>query len=396
MQPKTNIQMDEKSFEILKRTIRNAAIPMRQKRENPKYKTELPEVVAIKLTNRCNLRCKHCYQWNEDGYHHQMDAAEQNLDIDVAIVERLFEDTKQAKSRLYLWGGEPMFHRRFGDILTMLEEDPREVTICSNGLLFDQYMEQMLRISEQLELLIAVEGFEKDHDLIRGKGSYNKVMKGIDQLLALRSEGRFHGRISVHCVINNANIYYLYDLMESFEQRGIDLVLLTFPWYIAQDTSLQMDDYFREHFDWLHHIEEGEKSSWHAFKYRIEPHHLPYLLEQLRKMNERVWHTRLRYQPGLEFDEIERFVTGEVMTSRCATDCLALATRIDVTPTGNISACKFFSEFTVGNLKEKSLMEIWNSAEYDRLRETINNGLTPACSKCNVLYLHGVSALKHI
>ena len=29
----------------------------------------LPEEIAFKLTNRCDLRCTHCYQWNDDGYH---------------------------------------------------------------------------------------------------------------------------------------------------------------------------------------------------------------------------------------------------------------------------------------------------------------------------------------
>ena len=39
------------------------------------------------------------------------------------------------------------------------------------------------------------------------------------------------------------------------------------------------------------------------------------------------------------------------MTARCATTCRVLHTRADITPTGNVSACKFFSEFSVGNLQ---------------------------------------------
>ncbi|MEK3723349.1 radical SAM/SPASM domain-containing protein [Paenibacillus sp. FSL H8-0034] len=397
MQPKTRTKMDQKSFEILKRTIRNIAVPIREKAHNPKYKTVLPEFVAIKLTNRCNLRCKHCYQWNESGYHHHMDTAEQNLDIDIKIIKQLLDDTKALQSRLYLWGGEPMFHHRFAEILDLLKEDARETTICTNGLLTEKFIDSINEISENLELLIALEGFEADHDLIRGKGSFKKTMETIDLLLEMREKGLFKGRISVHSVINNANIYYLYDLMESFEAKGIDLVLLTFPWYISNETSVKMDDYFSDHFDWLRPLDEHQRNSWHAFKYKIDTKHLDPLMEQLNKMNERIWETRLRYQPGLEFDEIKAFVTGDEMTSRCATDCLALATRIDVTPNGNISACKFFSEFSVGNLHEQSLTEIWNSEAYDKIRETINSGgLTPACSKCNVLYLHGVSSLKHI
>jgi molybdenum cofactor biosynthesis enzyme MoaA len=38
-----------------------------------------------------------------------------------------------------MWGGEPMFHQRFDEILDVLAEDRREMTFCTNGLLIDKY-----------------------------------------------------------------------------------------------------------------------------------------------------------------------------------------------------------------------------------------------------------------
>ncbi|RCW43486.1 radical SAM/SPASM domain-containing protein [Paenibacillus prosopidis] len=396
MQPTSKVKMDEKSFEILKRTIRNVVVPHRERKLDPAYKTVMPEVVAVKLTNRCNLRCKHCYQWNESGYHHDMEQAEQNLDIDTEVFRRMLEETRETKSRLYLWGGEPLFHRNIEDILLMLENDPRETTICTNAYLIEKYEEALCRISPNLELLIAIEGFEKEHDLLRGKGSFSKVMDQIDRLLLLRRQGIFHGKISVHSVINDSMIGRLYELMEFFEQKGIDLVLLCFPWYISHEATGEMDGFFREQFDWLKELEENQRSSWHAFKYHIDPDNVGSLMDDLKRINERMWQTRIRYQPGLDFDEIEGFVSGNAMTSRCATKCLALSTRADITPSGNVSACKFFSEFSVGNLHQQSLSDIWNSEAYDRIRRTLGEQLSPACSKCNVLYLHGSSSLAHI
>lgn len=73
----------------------------------------MPQTIGIKLTNRCNLRCTHCFEWNEEGSHHQMDKEEQTMDLAPDMLRQILRETKEAKSRLYMWGGEPMFHRRF-------------------------------------------------------------------------------------------------------------------------------------------------------------------------------------------------------------------------------------------------------------------------------------------
>ncbi|WP_168122395.1 radical SAM protein [Paenibacillus sp. HB172176] len=395
MQPRGKLKVDPESFDSLKRTVRNVVVTRRSRERDSLYRTDMPESIGIKLTNRCNLRCKHCYQWSETGYHQDMDKEQQNLDIDVELFKSILDETAEAKSRLYLWGGEPMFHRQFGEILKLLAADRRETVICTNGLLIDRHLDGLLALSKDLELLLAIEGFEREHDLIRGKGSFAKTMEQIKRLTELRAQGIFHGVLSVHCVIHDGMIGRLPELMAFFEESGIDFVLLCFPWYISEEASREMDRYFSESFDWLMDIQD-RKCNWHGFKYQINPERVPALLEDLKQIKSRSWKTRIRFQPGLEPDEIESFVRGQVMNVRCADTCLALSTRVDILPDGNASACKFFSEFTVGNLHESGLRELWHSEEYDRIRGKINTELTPACSKCSVLYLTSSANLKHI
>ncbi|GIO13161.1 radical SAM protein [Cohnella xylanilytica] len=390
MQPKSNVMLEEDDYELVKRTIRNVAVPYRESFKNPRYKTPLPESVGVKLTNRCNLRCIHCFEWNEEGYHQQMDREEQNKDLDIELFRKILNETSHVKSRLYLWGGEPMIHRQFGEIMAMMQEDPRETTICTNGLLIDRFLQPILDYSPHLELLFGIEGLEKEHDLIRGKGTFKKTIQQMDRLIELREQGQYQGRISVHTVINDDMIPKLYDLLEWFESKKLDLVILCFPWYISKETSLKMDDYFASKFGWLRKLEEKHIASWHAFKYQMNPDHSEALVEQLKRINDRMWNIRIRYQPGLDYDEIRQFLHGDEMQSRCSSKCLAIATRMDVGPTGEVTACKFFNEFKVGNLKESSISEVWDSDDYDRIREIINvEGLTPVCSKCSLLYLHG-------
>ena len=47
---------------------------------------ELPDIVGIKITNNCNLRCKHCYEWGEKGFHWNMNKYEQQQDIRYRII----------------------------------------------------------------------------------------------------------------------------------------------------------------------------------------------------------------------------------------------------------------------------------------------------------------------
>ncbi|NOU64055.1 radical SAM protein [Paenibacillus sp. LMG 31461] len=395
MQPTSKLKVDKELFDSLKRTVRNVVVARKGREMDSLYKTDMPESIGIKITNRCNLRCKHCYQWSETGYHHDMDDEQQNLDIDVQIIKNILDETRDAKSRLYLWGGEPMFHRKFSEILALVAADRRETLICTNGLLIDKHMDGLLALGKDLELLFAIEGFEREHDLIRGKGSFGKTMEQIQKLTELREQGVFKGGISVHCVIHDYMIGRLPELMAFFEESGIDFVLLCFPWFISDEASQEMDQYFNANFNWLTDISD-RKCNWHGFKYQINPNNVPALLEDLKLIKSRSWTTRIRFQPGLEPDEIESFVRGQVMNVRCADKCLALSTRVDVLPDGSASACKFFSEFTVGNLNNSGLRELWHSDQYDRIRGKINTELTPACSKCSVLYLTSSANLKHI
>ena len=68
----------------------------------------VPDEIAFKLTNRCNLRCTHCYQWSPHGHHQDLAAAEQQRDLDFAHIEQVFRATAARKSSVYLWGGEPL------------------------------------------------------------------------------------------------------------------------------------------------------------------------------------------------------------------------------------------------------------------------------------------------
>ena len=129
MKPKSDVKLDRSAFQKMKKILPGFLEAKREKGSTEYYVRELPEEVAFKLTNRCNLRCQHCYQWNEDGYHHNLAQVEQNRDLDFSVIDKVFVATREVQSNIYLWGGEPLIYRDWDKLVDLLERDPRWTSV---------------------------------------------------------------------------------------------------------------------------------------------------------------------------------------------------------------------------------------------------------------------------
>lgn len=392
-QPKTTRKISKNDAVILARTSKIMSMVSKGIKEKEDFATELPYIIGLKLTNRCNLRCKHCYEWNEQGYHHNLSQKEQNQDLDLELFQKIMNETKEVKSNLYLWGGEPLVHSEFENISRIIEKDNRITAICTNGILLEERLEDILRFGKDLELLIAVDGFKDENDALRGKGTFEKVIHNIEHLLALREKNIFQGKISIHCVLNGENLSNIFEFVKYFESLGVDSIILCFPWYIAMDTSMKTDAYYRERFGEITNF----PPSWHAYKFQFPMDRIDELFQVRKKVLDNVWNIQVKFQPNLSDEEILPFLNDE-SNMQDHYRCYSVADRMEVLPSGEVTSCKHFSEFSVGNLKENSVQEIWKNEKFQNIRKTIQSELMPACSKCNNLYLHGrrnACALSH-
>lgn len=386
-QPKTTIKLDKRSFERIKKTVSNMSMGKRMTQGQRSFSTELPQEIGLQLTNRCNLRCKHCFEWSESGYNNTVNCSVNSKELPFEVVEKCFRETEKIKSNLFLWGGEPMVYKHWNELVDLLDKDPRWSVLCTNGILVEDSMEGLLRISGNLAILTSIEGFEEENDIIRGKGSYKRVLKGINEVIRLQKKGDFKGKQSIHCTINDAMIGKLYGFVEYMEEIGVDTVYLCFPWYISKEIASEMDSYFSRCFSWLN--VEQDSFSWYSFDFHVNPEKINELKKDLQRINNKNWNLRVRYQPAVEMDEVKDFVSGKDIIIQNKTKCLALCNRMDVLADGAVSACKLFREFCVGNLLDSSIGELWKSEKFDKIRSQINKSLMPVCSRCILLYLNG-------
>ncbi len=351
-------------------------------------KPHLPLDMGLFLTGRCNLRCRHCFEWNENGFLTGDPSCADN-DIPIEKIAECLEYTRPAGTRLYLWGGEPLVYKHFHELCMMLKEDPRHTTVCTNGLLIEEHLDDLLDISENLVLLISLDGLKEINDSIRGRGTFDRVVSNIKHLRALADEGRFLGEVSVCCVMSDGMAGRLYEFCEFMEDLGINTLYLSFPWYISPECASEMDEAFRQRFGDIISIDDYAKASWHDFTFRISPEYADELKRELKRIAGRRWKIRVRFQPAAEPDEIDDFISGSSRTLQGRTKCLAMYNRIDILQDGNVSPCKLFREFSAGSINEASIKDIWEGSRMKELRSRLSCGLMPVCSKCVLLYLNG-------
>lgn len=124
--------------------------------------TDLPTTVAVDITHRCNLKCRHCYWWKQDH------PPELNDDQMVAFLKGL---RARGLGAAILYGGEP----------TLRPEVCRAAgEIFDATLAFTNGMNGFPQLSN-LQWVLSLDGPEKLNDAIRGAGVYARAVAGLKQ-----------------------------------------------------------------------------------------------------------------------------------------------------------------------------------------------------------------------
>jgi radical SAM protein with 4Fe4S-binding SPASM domain len=138
------------------------------------------------VTFRCNLSCAHCY----------LGALSSN-EFPVELIEPLLMQFSRMQGlRILVSGGEPTLYRHFHVLNHMVRQYPIRSVLLSNGMILDDELASRLNFSE---VQISLDGTEKGHDLIRGKGSFKRAVAAME---AVRKAGL---DLSVATMIHKGN-----------------------------------------------------------------------------------------------------------------------------------------------------------------------------------------------
>ena len=171
--------------------------------------------LALHVTSKCQLRCKHCYC---RSYTHA------NAEMPLEIVRNLCEDFLSTEFPLreygiILSGGEPLLYSRFEQLCNLVREFQGHVRLSTNGILIPKY----IHIFERNDgIQVSIDGDRETHDSIRGKGSYDKAIKALE---CLKEHGIRHSIGFALCKLNFHCIDHIIELCKKYECTMLNVEL---------------------------------------------------------------------------------------------------------------------------------------------------------------------------
>ena len=146
-------------------------------------------VIQWHLSDRCNLRCAHCYQSSYRGGEEGLEQWLPRLEDFRAFLRPLNQHPGQQPAipaRLTLTGGEPFALSQFPQFLDIVSglRDEFTFAILTNGTLIDDALARRLRAWSPAYVQISIDGSAATHDAIRGAGNFARAVSGIRALVA--------------------------------------------------------------------------------------------------------------------------------------------------------------------------------------------------------------------
>jgi MoaA/NifB/PqqE/SkfB family radical SAM enzyme len=135
------------------------------------------------ITDRCNLRCAHCYQSDFSP------ESELPLDVLKSISDRIFGTLPDHLVDINITGGEPFAYPKLLELIEHLHDykNLKEINIITNGTIAKESICARLNNLPRLKYLkVSLEAGDREaNDAIRGSGNFDKVTGNITKLMEI-------------------------------------------------------------------------------------------------------------------------------------------------------------------------------------------------------------------
>lgn len=157
--------------------------------------------LELQITTACNLKCKHCY------------IAGKPVELPFDTINKVLKEFEELQGlRLLISGGEPILHSEFERLNSILPKFFFRRILFTNGILLTDDMLERLNVEE---LQISIDGLEKGHDSLRGKGTFKKTMKALELALQKGFD------VSVATMIHRNNLDEFEEMETLFKSMGV-------------------------------------------------------------------------------------------------------------------------------------------------------------------------------
>jgi radical SAM protein with 4Fe4S-binding SPASM domain len=312
----------------------------------------VPRACVWELTLACNLRCKHCGSFAGNRRDREM-----TLEESLAVADQL---AALGCRRVTLSGGEPTLNPDWDAIGKRLADHGIKVNLISNGWHWNESHVARAKAAGFVGAAFSLDGFEAEHDAFRQPGSFARVMAAIDACVA----GGLP--VAVNTTINKLNLRQLRGLRELAMARGV---------FSIQVQLATPSGNMGEHRDLV-----------------MDPADLTWFVPELAELCR--LNTRKFFMVGADdigyYGVPEQGLRDDGGELPFWIGCRAGCQVVGIESNGNVKGCLSLpssmhgeSRFLEGNLREKSLAEIWKAPDgFAYNRKFSEAQLTGFCRVC--------------
>lgn len=345
----------------------------------------------IEPTSRCNLSCVMCFRhtWIQESCG----------DLELSDFYKVLDDTDALRDThtIFFGGmGEPLVHPHIFEMIRRGKEQGMQTELITNGTMLSQKVSEQLIASGLDKLWVSVDSFdEESYDKIQVGSRFALITSNIKNFNKLR--GGTAVKLGIGVVLMKSNLKQLGKLEDYYRRIEADDINLS---HMIPNTKETADETLwqlterAEAIKTVAHLEQD--FSWNSvWDTELEPEtnsaRFKFLPEDLQRL--------YGSEPPADLfnDELELMWHGEVLKrtkNRCR---FAAEGNCFVRWDGDVSPCmallhsaqtyihdqkRIVWHHSFGNIKEKTLSEIWNSREYKEFRGRVIPFEFSPCTAC--------------
>ncbi len=288
-----------------------------------------PFAFSAEASAKCNLECPECLVGSGK-------TKRDKLFMDNYIFEKILEEASRKSFYINLYfQGEPFLNRQLFEFISKAKEKKFYTVVSTNGHFLENNNSEKLILSGLDKLVVSIDGIsEETYRHYRKNGQFNRVITGIRELTRQKEKMKAkHPFIILQFLVHRKNEHELKHLVSFAKQLDFDSV---------QTKTMQFAS-----------SEAIESLSPTQKKYR-----------RYKKCSNGKWHVKKK-QSGA---------------------CFRLWSQVVITSDGNVVPCCYDKkpDHIAGNIKEKSIGNIWINENLNGLRKNLldKKTLPEICNNC--------------
>ena len=283
-------------------------------------------------------------------------------EVDTAGAKRIVDEVSDFGASFFgITGGQPFLRKDLFEVLRYARKLGLSTSIITDGRLMDQEVFDNI-VKNEVKISVSIDGGQKTNDTIRGKGAYAAAVSAIERLSREKLLNclvyTFANAGESVTNVNAEDITQVLDLAKKYDARWV--VFHGFIPYSKDKASLKADP-SPQQYEWVCNKLYDLQSV-----YKGKPGINVYI----------PFFARVAKQRGMkDFDNwFNNFFLGRCWFGKF----------MSIAENGEVIPCSYNDVYRVGNVKDKSLKEIWagmqNSEFFAKVRD--KNNIKGKCGVC--------------